>query len=141
MTKPDDILDGVLGPRERELMEWLWSRPAPATAGQVRQGLQPSVDLAPTTVHTLLDRLVTKGFLAREEGDPYIRFKPARDRGSVIRTLSDEVIGGLVALSRSTTITSLVDVLSDADPTALDELQARIEERRAALRSEHTESS
>jgi predicted transcriptional regulator len=104
----------VLADREAEIMEALWDLGA-ATVAEVREHL--TVDLAYTTVLTILRNLEAKGYIKhREEGRAH-RYSPAVAREeaqrSAVRDLTEKLFKGSSALL----MTQLVgdDALSDED--------------------------
>jgi len=67
-----DGLEVLLGPTEAKLMELSW-RQAELTVKQALFELGPGTELAYTTVMTVLNRLVDKGFLKRRrEGRNFV---------------------------------------------------------------------
>ncbi len=90
----------ALAPAEWALMEALWER-GRATAGALQADLQSTRDWAYSTVKTILDRLVEKGYVkSRRVGNVY-EFTPRVRRGAAVdRTLDDlteRVLDGSVA--------------------------------------------
>ncbi len=138
-----DALDGVLGPLERQVMEIVWRRTAsggPVTAGEVLAALPDDRSPAHTTINTILERLVAKGLLSREKGGKLVHYRPMRSRAETVRSVSADLLRGLFGLSRSTAIATFVDLLSTAEPDALDELQRRIERKKAERQDDDTEA-
>jgi predicted transcriptional regulator len=81
MPRPPDLT-----PAEFNIMKVLWQRER-ATVAEVRAELnkKPGVDLAYTTVMTLLGRLAAKGAVAVDKDrEPYV-YAPAFRRESVLR--------------------------------------------------------
>lgn len=81
MSRPPDLT-----PAEFNIMKVLWLRER-ATVAEVRAELnkKPGVDLAYTTVMTLLGRLAAKGAVAVDKDrEPYV-YAPAFRRESVLR--------------------------------------------------------
>lgn len=90
----------ALAPAEWALMEALWER-GRATAGALQADLQSTRDWAYSTVKTILDRLVDKGYVkSRRVGNVY-EYTPRIRRGAAVdRTLDDlteRVLDGSVA--------------------------------------------
>ena len=98
--------DVTLGERELDVMALLWERGS-GTVGEVRDALD--VDLAYTTVLTILRNLEAKGLLRREsEGRAHRYFPRVAQRtaqGSALRRLLDGFFGG----SPETLLARLVD--------------------------------
>ena len=88
-----------LSPAEQALMDLIW-RLQPVTVGDlleaVNEGRQEG--LSRNTVQTQLHRLVTKGWLAHEPGEPFRRYRakvPAgKGRGKVLADLKQRLFGG-----------------------------------------------
>ena len=80
-----------LGALEHQLMECLWAVPEPLTAAQVRDRLADG-ELALTTVHTLLTRLVQKGFVAHDDARPR-RFRATASQADHVAAVMQEVLG------------------------------------------------
>ena len=73
--------------RELEVMHVFWNRDE-ATAAEVRDELaNGGLDLAYTTVATLVRILLDKGFLIQQAGDRPFKYKPARSYEEVSRRL------------------------------------------------------
>ena len=68
------------GELEAEVLAALWAAPGPLTATQVQTELGNA--LAPTTISTILVRLVDKGLAVRsqEAGTKAFRYAPAQER-------------------------------------------------------------
>ena len=83
---------------EWQVMEVLWSAPAPVTASDVVARLERVTDWNPRTVKTLLNRLVNKGALGfQADGKRYL-YRPKVSRDACVRVQSrsflSRVFGG-----------------------------------------------
>ncbi len=93
MAMPD------LPPAELDVLQCLWEVEQ-VTARQVREMLAERRPLSHSSVCTLLDRLSSKGFVAREKGVTGKAFfytakvAPGKTRGRVIGNIVDRVFGG-----------------------------------------------
>ncbi|QSB06670.1 BlaI/MecI/CopY family transcriptional regulator [Natronoglycomyces albus] len=81
----------TLGELERAVMDVLWNDPTPRTASQLRSALGDR-ELAATTVHTVLSRLETKGFVRREGEGRGKRYIAASTREEHVAALMHEVL-------------------------------------------------
>ena len=91
---------GELSRSEFILMEALWSM-ARGTATDVQERLQASQGWAYSTIKTMLDRLVAKGYVkARRVGNVY-EYSPKTQRPTVVQRAIDDMakrlLGGSVA--------------------------------------------
>lgn len=89
----------ALAKAEWALMEALWTR-GRATAGAIQADLQPTRNWAYSTVKTILDRLVEKGYVkSRRVGNVY-EYTPKFRRGAIVaqtlEELTDRVLSGSV---------------------------------------------
>jgi len=123
-----------LGPLEWRVLESLWNRDEAASV----RDLQPAFpDIAYTTLMTTLDRLHRKGLLDRtKSGRAFLyrqrqtrsEFDSARVAAAVRRAIAsgDTALGPLLSC--------FVDAVGERDRELLDELEALVRARRAALR-------
>lgn len=120
-----------------EIMRVLWER-GEATAVEVREGLRPNRDLAPTTVSTLLSRLERKGVVAhRSEGRQYVyraAVEEARVKRGLVSELS-EIADRLFAGDVAELLTHLL-AASEVDAEDLARVREIIERREAELKGE-----
>jgi predicted transcriptional regulator len=118
----------VLGDLESAVMEVLWDKPA-QTVIEVEERLRQKREIAHTTVLTTLDRLYRKGYLNRDKEAKAFVYSPRYTRNEFERTMTQEVLGALLGHSTETAVSTFVDLISD-DPGALDQLEAKIREKR-----------
>jgi predicted transcriptional regulator len=81
----------TLGELERAVMDVLWARSAPSTVRDVTSRLADR-ELAYTTVMTVLDRLVKKGFAVRERDGRAWSYSPAASREAYISRLMRDAL-------------------------------------------------
>ncbi len=114
-----------LGKLERAVLEHLW-----------KVGEADVVETHPVnTVGSALDRLYRKGLVTRLKVSHAYRYQPVLDRESfVVRQMVDGV-GGLRALASRGLLASFLNLVSDADETALDRLEELIAEKRGRKES------
>jgi BlaI family penicillinase repressor len=75
---------------EWEVMEVLWRR-SPATAAEVISALQET-SWAPTTIRTMLTRLVEKRAVTMKKQDGSLTFRPRVDREECVRRESESFL-------------------------------------------------
>ena len=73
-----------LSAAESELMQVIWDTDAPVTVRDVREAAYPNEEKAYTTVQTLMNILVDKGFLRRKKEGMVNRYTPAVRREKVL---------------------------------------------------------
>jgi predicted transcriptional regulator len=118
----------VLGGLESAVMEILWSKPG-QTVNDVEERLREKREIAHTTVLTTMDRLYRKGYLTREKQAKAFVYSPRYTRNEFERTMAQEVLGALIGHSTETAVSTFVDLISN-DPGALEQLEAKIREKR-----------
>lgn len=109
-------------------MESLWTRPQ-QTVIEVEERLREKRDIAHTTVLTTLDRMYRKGYLTREKHAKAFVYSPRYTRNEFERIMTQEVLGALLGHSTETAVSTFVDLIGN-DPGALDQLEAKIREKR-----------
>lgn len=118
----------VLGDLESAVMEILWSK-AGQTVIEVEERLRQKREIAHTTVLTTLDRMYRKGYLKREKQAKAFVYAPRYTRNEFERTMAQEVLGALIGHSAETAVSTFVDLIGN-EPGALDQLEAKIREKR-----------
>jgi predicted transcriptional regulator len=118
----------VLGELESAVMEVLWAK-AEQTVNDVEGRLRGKRDIAHTTVLTTLDRMFRKGYLTRKKEAKAFVYSPRYTRNEFERIMAQEVIGALIGHSAETAVSTFVDLIAN-DPGALDQLEAKIREKR-----------
>lgn len=107
-------------------MESLWERGA-GTATDLQRVLEPSQGWAYSTVKTMLDRLVDKGFVkARRVGNVY-EYSPRVKRESVVSRVMEDVVGRMLEGSVAAFVDRLLEnrKLSNKEVTELREILAK----------------
>lgn len=118
----------VLGELESAVMETLWTKPQ-QTVIDVEERLRAKRDIAHTTVLTTLDRMYRKGYLTRDKQAKAFVYSPRYTRDEFERTMAQEVLGALIGHSAETAFSTFIDLIGN-DPGALDQLEAKIREKR-----------
>jgi predicted transcriptional regulator len=80
-------------------------------------------------VLTTLDRLHRKGYLLREKQGKAFVYTPHYTRAEFERIMTQEVLGAIIGQSAETALSTFVDLIGN-DPGALDQLEAKIREKR-----------
>ncbi|MBI3761090.1 MAG: BlaI/MecI/CopY family transcriptional regulator [Chloroflexi bacterium] len=81
------------------------------------------------TVMTVMNRLVTKGFLERRKVSRAFVYAPRYTREELAERLSRQVLGGLIADFGPAVIAQFVDAVEETDHARLDELAALVESK------------
>ncbi|MBL0889469.1 MAG: BlaI/MecI/CopY family transcriptional regulator [Gemmatimonadaceae bacterium] len=125
----------VLGELESRLMRLCWDAEQPLTAREIHEQLRSEHPVSPLTSTTVLNRLVTKGFLSRERVDGLLRYQPQIDESAFVARASRHAVEGILSLGAEAVTASIVDVLAERDPAQLQEL-ARLIQRRLGERED-----
>ncbi|MDQ3649796.1 MAG: BlaI/MecI/CopY family transcriptional regulator [Acidobacteriota bacterium] len=118
----------VLGELETAVMEILWRAPG-QTVNEVEEHLRQRRGSAHTTVLTTLDRLHRKGYLLREKLGKAFVYTPRYTLEEFERMMAQEVLGALIGHSAENALSTFVDLIGN-EPGALDQLEAKIREKR-----------
>lgn len=127
-----------LGPLEVDVMEVVWTfgdSNVRDVVGRIER------KLAYTTVMTTLDRLYKKGLLERELVDRAFVYSPKVSREDWDRSRAGELMAGFLMgpeESRQLLLSCLVDAVGSHDAMLLDELEKKIQQKRAELANPNT---
>lgn len=122
----------LLGPLEQQVLNEVWTR-GDATA---RELTDSSDRHAYTTLLTTLNRLWNKGFLARVAEGRRFRYSPALTRSELQKVVAGQVLRDVLDSAGSSyhpVLSHFVELVSQLDPQALDELQQSINDQRGKL--------
>lgn len=128
----------TLGPLEVDVMEVVWTfgdSNVRDVVGRIER------KLAYTTVMTTLDRLYKKGLLERELVDRAFVYSPKVSREDWDRSRAGELMAGFLMgpeESRQLLLSCLVDAVGSHDAMLLDELEKKIQQKRAELANPNT---
>ena len=122
-------LNRVLGTLEAEVMEVLWRR-SPASIREVWDEVKLKRPLAFNTVMTVMNRLVEKGLLRREDRRGSYRYLPRVSREVFLARVSHDVAEGLIQGFGDIAVAQFIEVLQEVDPEKLAALERLIRERR-----------
>jgi predicted transcriptional regulator len=126
--------ESSLGHLEQEVMVVMWSCEADISVREVTEKL--ARPLAYTTVMTTLDRLYKKGLLKRRKGDRAFLYSAKITHAEYQGRRAEGVIAYMMqgeASARNLLVSCLVDAVGQQDPAMLDELEAKIREKREQL--------
>lgn len=124
-----DGLAKVLGDLEARVMAAMWRIGVPATGRAVHAQVASTHQVALLTVITVLNKLVRKRLLRREERDGLLHFEVTMTEAAFMAHASRRVVEGILSFSSDAMAASLVDVLAERDPDQLAELARLIDER------------
>jgi predicted transcriptional regulator len=122
MAKPS--LDKRISDAELDVMEVVWASPAPMTATDIAEGIDPARGWSLPTVKTMLSRLVTKGALEHREDGRRFLYSAAFPREAYVGTESKRFVERLFGGRLSPLVAHLAqeDALDDDDIAALEAL-------------------
>jgi predicted transcriptional regulator len=121
---------------EAEIMDVVWSRDLRDFAvSDVLSVLERRREIAYTTVMTTLARLHEKGVLHRKRDGKRYLYAPRFSREEFLQSTARDVLRGLSSgTTGPSAIALLVESVSSADETVLDELERMIRRRRRELK-------
>lgn len=121
---------------EAEIMDIVWSRKLRRfPVSDVLAVLEKRREVAYTTVMTTVARLFEKGLLTRERDGKRYLYAPCGDREEFLQATAREVFESLGTPAGRESLALLVETVSSADSSALDELERLIQLRRKELGS------
>ena len=121
-------VDQVLGELESQVMSLVWENPG-ATAREVHSRLD-RLNLAYTTIVTILDRLHAKGLVVRQRMGRPFAYTAAVKREDFEAQLTRDVLVGLMKDDSRPVLNTFVDLVS-TNPDLLDELELLIRKKKA----------
>jgi predicted transcriptional regulator len=121
------------GELEYAVLGALWAL-GRATAREVHARVAEPAGLAYTTTATVLDRLHSKGLVAREKVDRAFQYRPRVARGLVERARLRETLDWLLGPDSQPSMARLVDAMESIDPDLIDELTREVAKRRRTRR-------
>ncbi len=122
-------LGRVLGDLEAKVMEVLWRRGS-ASIREVWDEVKRKRPLAFNTVMTVMNRLVEKELLRREDRRGSYRYRPRVDREVFLTRVSHDVAEALVQEFGDIAVAQFIEALEEVDPEKLAALERLIRERR-----------
>lgn len=126
-------LSRLLGELEAEVMEALWRRET-ASIREVWEDVRRRRRVAFNTVMTVMNRLVDKDLLRREDRRGNYRYSPRVTRERFLARVSHDVAEALVREFGDVAVAQFIDVLQEVDPEKLAAVERLIRERRRERR-------
>ena len=126
----------VMGDLEARVLQTVWEFGKPVPARTVYERVMESHPVAPLTVITVLNKLVTKAFLTRKPEDGLLHYRAVMDEEELRALVSRRVVEGILSFGPDAVAASMVDVLAEQDPERLAELGRLIRRRLHAQRNE-----
>jgi len=117
---------------ELEILKVLWGR-EPLPARDIRDALasgDAARDLAPTSVITMLNIMVDKGYLDRTKNGGAYTFRPLAKREDVSGGMLDDLVERVFSGSAASLMLSLLE-RADLDDDEIDQLRALIRRKSA----------
>ncbi len=125
-------LNQVLGDLEQDIMEVLWKREE-AVVRDVFTELRKKRKIAYTTVMTVMGRLANKGLLLKSPIKNTYLYKPACTKEAFERSVSREVLIGVLGNYPQTAVASFIDILAEMEPEQMEQLSNLIEEKKGEM--------
>jgi predicted transcriptional regulator len=123
-----------LGYLELEVLRFLW-RAGEADVAEVHAAVGARRGISMNTVGSALERLHRKELVARRKVSHAHRYQAALSRNEfAVRQLAAS-LGELPALANRGLLVSFLDLMTEADPATLDELEALIARKRGETQS------
>lgn len=117
-----------LSPAEWEIMNVIWQQQKPVTVRSVVDKAYPKSEKAYTTVQTIMNILVEKGFLTRNKKNRLNYYRPAVTRDAILRNSLSRMAKRMFQGSMGTMASFLIDS-AQFSPKELEELRAILEEK------------
>lgn len=112
---------------ELEILKVLW-RDGPATVGDIREGLQAFRKLALTSVTTIMNIMVEKGYLKRAKENGRYVYRPCITKQATARKMVGDLVKRVFDGSAAAAMVNLLET-SDVDEQELGQLRALIEQK------------
>lgn len=119
----------VLGPLEEAVLDHLW-RVGEGEVLDIHRAVGRAPGTSVNTVGSALERLYRKRLLSRVKVSHAYRYQAALGRDQFLARRLIDSAGGIKSLASRGVLASFLDVVTEADARALDELEAWIAEKR-----------
>lgn len=116
-----------LGLRQAAIMACLWEE-GPLSATDVHEALSQEQDLAYTTIHTELSRLLEKGLVKKRGRNLDTKYAAAMSRDQFLQETVRQTLSDLIGAHGAAAVHGFVEVVSQ-DSEALAELRRAMERR------------
>lgn len=123
----------ITGELQAQIMAALW-RLESGTVEQVRAALPPRYRGAYTTVQTVLNRLVERGFLARKRSGPAIVYRPKLSEAQYLSRAIEQTLASASPDARQAALAQLISGLRDSERDDLRRLTDEVDAARKARR-------
>jgi predicted transcriptional regulator len=121
-----------LGELELAVLEHLWIH-WDADVHEAHAAIGKRRGISPNTVGSALERLYRKGLASRAKVSHAYRYRAAIDRETFLARKMLEAVGGIRSLGKHSVLAAFVDLVADADRTALVELERMVRRKRQQL--------
>ena len=115
------------GELESSIMDQVWAAPDPVSVRQVVSALQPERPLAYTTVQTVMENLLHKGWLTRQRDGRAFLYRATASRAHYVARLMDEALAGTP--DRTAALATFAERM---DPGEAEHLQRALDAARSA---------
>lgn len=122
-------LKQVLGDLEYDIMEIVWDL-REVTVRDVWERLKKKRDLAYTTIMTVMSRLTNKAILERTKQGSSYQYRAVLNKDDFINSSVRSVLGNLFKDFSAPMINQFVELLDEADPGKIEELEKLIENKK-----------
>lgn len=122
-----------LGEQEHEVLRAVWAHGS-CTVREIHERVGVPRGLAYTTVSTVLDRLLKKGFIAKDREGKVLVYRPLRKEHVVERDWMKSLVGKIFGEDPEPAVARLVDAVETIDPELLDRLAKEIENKKRSRR-------
>lgn len=112
----------VLGDLESRVLRTIWAIGRPASARAVHERIEKKHPIASLTTITVLNKLVSKGILAREKSNDLFHYRARLNEDEFMAHASRRVVEGILSFGPDAVAASFVDVLAEKNPEKLAEL-------------------
>ena len=119
----------VLGDLESRVLRAVWALGVPVPARTVHEHIEPHHPISSLTTITVLNKLVSKGILARVKRDDLFHYRARMTEDEFMAHASRRVVEGILSFGPDAVAASFVDVLAEQDPEKLAELGRLIRRR------------
>ncbi|MEP7345115.1 MAG: BlaI/MecI/CopY family transcriptional regulator [Gemmatimonadaceae bacterium] len=117
-----DGLAKVLGDLESRVLRTVWALRRPSSARTVHERIEKQHPISSLTTITVLNKLVTKGILAREKSEDVFHYRARLNEDEFMAHASRRVVEGILSFGPDAVAASFVDVLAETNPEKLAEL-------------------
>lgn len=125
-------LNRFFGSLEAQIMDILWENQS-MTIKDTQQKLEQVKPVNFNTVMTVMNRLVEKGFLEKQQTDRSYRYRPILTREAFMETQSKELTHEMFEEFGQLAVSHMLDALEEADPELLYKLEQKVKELKKGM--------